>query len=171
MFLHRISRYDSQEIPGTNNKSHFLQITSILYSCYFEMSIKSIIARLQFYLNDTFVYVVRQKRAIAWSSSNPYRIIKISTHNVYRIFPDSTPVSCRSCPSSKSAPHSSRFSPSGYNPWIKPPQLSAAESFPAHYPLFRKMLQVRFSATFYHSYSCIFCRCRRGRERFLQVSR
>lgn len=98
MFLHRISRYDSQEIPGTNNKSHFLQITSILYSCYFEMSIKSIIARLQFYLNDTFVYVVRQKRAIAWSSSNPYKNYKISTHNVYRIFPDSTPVSCRACP-------------------------------------------------------------------------
>lgn len=35
-----------------------------------------------------------------------------------------------------SAPHSSRFSPSGYNPWTKPPQLSATETLPAHYPLF-----------------------------------
>lgn len=134
MFLHRISRYDSQEIPGTNNKSHFLQITSILYSCYFEMSIKSIIARLQFYLNDTFVYVVRQKRAIAWSSSNPYKNYKISTHNVYRIFPDSTPVSCRACPYSNQHRIPADFDPSlifrGQNLPNCPPQKLSARIIP-----------------------------------------
>lgn len=51
------------------------------------MSIKSIIARLQFYLNDTFVYVVRQKRAIAWSSSNPYKIIKYQHTTFTEFFP------------------------------------------------------------------------------------